>query len=183
MRGAYARTMPAQPPVVDTERLVLRGFEARDLDAYAAMCADPEVMRHIGDGGPVDRAAAWRQMALFLGHWPLRGFGMWALEERASGRLVGRAGYLQPEGWPGTELGWLLGREWWGQGLAAEACRAALARREAFGIGALISLIRPDNRRSAALAQRLGATLARSVDFLGAPVQVWEHPVARGAKG
>lgn len=175
--------MPAQPPVVDTERLVLRGFEARDLDAYAAMCADPEVMRHIGDGGPVDRAAAWRQMALFLGHWPLRGFGMWALEERASGRLVGRAGYLQPEGWPGTELGWLLGREWWGQGLAAEACRAALAQREALGIGALISLIRPDNRRSAALAQRLGATLARSVDFLGAPVQVWEHPAARGAKG
>lgn len=169
--------MPLQAPTLTTDRLTLRGFEARDLDAYAAMCADAEVMRWIGDGGPVDRAAAWRQMALFLGHWPLRGFGMWALEERASGRLVGRAGYLQPEGWPGVELGWLLARDAWGQGLATEACRAALAQRPAFGIERLISLVRPDNVRSAAVARRLGATLARTVEFLGAPVQVWEHPV------
>lgn len=82
---------------------------------------------------------------------------------------------MQPEGWPGTGLCWLLAREWWGQGLAAEACRAAPAQREASGIGTLISLIRPDNRRSAALAQRLGATLAHSVDCLGAPAQVWGH--------
>ncbi|MCU0930085.1 MAG: GNAT family N-acetyltransferase [Burkholderiaceae bacterium] len=135
-------------PVIETERLRLRAFAAADLDAYATMCADAEVMRFVGDGGPIDRDAAWRQMALFLGHWPLRGFGMWALEERTSG----------------------------GRGLATEACRAALARRAAFGIERLISLIRPGNARSAAVAERLGATLARTADFLGAPVQVWEHP-------
>lgn len=163
-------------PTVETERLRLCAFAAADLDAYAAMCADVEVMRFVGDGGPIDRDAAWRQMALFLGHWALRGFGMWALEERASGRLVGRAGYYQPEGWPGSELGWLLARDRWGRGLATEACRAALGRRAAFGIERLISLIRPGNVRSAAVAARLGATLARTVDFLGAPVQVWEHP-------
>ncbi len=164
-------------PLLETGRLRLRAFTAADLDAYAAMCADAEVMRFVGDGVPIDRDAAWRQMALFLGHWPLRGFGMWAIEERASGRLVGRAGYYQPEGWPGAELGWLLGRASWGQGLATEACRAALAQRAAFGIERLISLIRPANVRSAAVAERLGATLARTVDFLGAPVQVWEHPL------
>lgn len=168
--------MPVDVPLIETERLRLRAFAAADLDAYAAMCADADVMRYVGDGVPIDRDAAWRQMALFLGHWSLRGFGMWAIEERAGGRLVGRAGYYQPEGWPGAELGWLLGRAWWGQGLATEACRAALAQRAAFGIGRLISLIRPGNVRSAAVAQRLGATHARTVDFLGAPVQVWEHP-------
>lgn len=103
--------MSSAAPTIDTPRLRLRGFEARDLETYAAMCADPEVMRFVGDGVPLDRAAAWRQMALFLGHWPLRGFGTWALEERASGCLVGRAGFLQPEGWPGVELGWLLARD------------------------------------------------------------------------
>ncbi len=163
-------------PRLHTDRLVLRAFEARDLDAYAAMCADAEVMRWIGDGGPVDRAAAWKQMALFIGHWPLRGFGMWALEDAASGHLVGRAGYYQPEGWPGAELGWLLGRQWWGRGMATEAARAALAQRDRFGIERLISLVRPANERSSAVAARLGARLARTVDFLGAPVHVWEHP-------
>jgi RimJ/RimL family protein N-acetyltransferase len=168
--------MGVDVPVIETGRLRLRAFRAADLDAYASMCADPEVMRFVGDGGPVDRDAAWRQMALYLGHWPLRGFGMWALEERESGSLVGRAGYLHPEGWPGAELGWLLGRAWWGRGLATEACRAALTQRASFGIERLISLIRPGNVRSLAVARRLGATLARTVDFLGAPVQVWEHP-------
>lgn len=167
--------MPSAAPTLETPRLRMRGFEARDLDAYAALCADPELMRFVGDGGPIDRAGAWRQMAMFLGHWPLRGFGTWALEERASGRLVGRVGYLQPEGWPGVELGWLLARDAWGRGLATESCQAALAQRAAFGIGRLVSLVRPDNLRSAALARRLGATLARTVDFRGAPVQVWEH--------
>lgn len=160
-----------------TERLTLRMFGPDDLDAYAAMCADAEVMRHIGEGGPVGRDVAWRQMAFFLGHWPLRGYGMWALEERATGRLVGRAGFLHPEGWPGLELGWLLARDCWGRGLATEACRAALAAgRAQFGALPLISLIRPDNQRSIAVAERLGATLARRLDFLGQDALVYEYP-------
>ena len=104
-----------------TARLRLRPFTQKDLDDYAAMCADAEVMRHIGSGGAVARDIAWRQMALFAGHWSLLGYGMWALQERASGRLVGRAGYLDPEGWPGNELGWLLAREFWGRGVASAA--------------------------------------------------------------
>ena len=94
-----------------TERLHLRMFRERDLDAYAAMCAHAEVMQHIGAGGPVGRDVAWRQMALFLGEWTLHGHGMWAVEHRADGRLIGRVGFLEPEGWPGCELGWLLARD------------------------------------------------------------------------
>lgn len=161
-----------------TDRLRLRPFRRGDLDAYAAMCADPEVMRFIGAGGPVGRDVAWRQMALFLGEWQLNGHGMWALERLADGRLVGRVGFIDPVGWPGCELGWLLAREAWGHGYAIEAARAALAcGREAFGIDEPISLIRPDNQRSIALAGRLGAVFERDLEFLGGPVQVWRHPL------
>jgi RimJ/RimL family protein N-acetyltransferase len=162
---------------IQTARLTLRMFREEDLDAYAAMNADPEVMRYIGEGGPVGRDIAWRQMAAFLGHWSLRGFGMWAIEETASGTLLGRAGYLYPEGWPGREIGWLLARNAWGRGVAFEASRAALDYgRSHLGLAELISLIRPDNARSIVLAERLGASLDREIDFLGGKALVYRHP-------
>jgi len=160
-----------------TPRLTLRMFAEHDLDAYADMCADAEVMRHIGAGGPVDIHVAWRQMALFRGEWALHGYGMWALEETSSGRLVGRVGFLNPHGWPACEVGWLLARDAWGRGYAHEAATAAIAYgRGHLGVSELISLIRPDNARSIRLAERLGATLARKIDFMDAPILVYEHP-------
>lgn len=170
-------------PELNGDRVRLRAFANPDLDAYAAMSADAEVMRYIGDGQAVGRDIAWRQMAAFLGHWALRGYGMWAVEDRASGELLGRAGYLNPEGWPGLELGWLLGREHWGRGLAHEAAALALqwGRRHIDGIDALISLIRPDNVRSAALAARLGAALDGQIELLGGAAQVWRYRAAPAA--
>jgi RimJ/RimL family protein N-acetyltransferase len=165
-----------------TARLELRMFREDDLDAYADMCADEEVMRFIGVGGPVGADVAWRQMALFLGEWILHGYGMWAVEERASGRLIGRVGFLNPHGWPACELGWLLARDAWGHGFALEAAQAAIAHGRAnLGIRELISLIRPDNARSIALAERLGATLDRKVEFLGGATLQYEHPLAAAA--
>jgi RimJ/RimL family protein N-acetyltransferase len=164
-------------PTVSTARLRLRPFVLADLDAYAAMCADAEVMRYIGAGGAVGRDVAWRQMALFLGEWALHGHGMWALERKSDRRLVGRVGFLDPVGWPGCELGWLLERSAWGQGYAQEAALAARAfGRDALGIGALISLIRADNVPSIALARRLGARHDGEVPLLGGTAQLWHHP-------
>jgi RimJ/RimL family protein N-acetyltransferase len=97
-------------PELQTPRLRLRGWRNDDLDTYAPMCADEEVMRYIGPGATQTRAEAWRAMASFLGHWQLRGYGMWALERRDTRQLVGRVGFINPEGWPGFEIGWLLGR-------------------------------------------------------------------------
>ena len=74
-------------------RLSLRMFRESDLDAYAEMCADPDVMRFLGDGHILTRPEAWRNMATVLGHWQLRGFGLWAVEERAD-RASGRPGRL-----------------------------------------------------------------------------------------
>jgi RimJ/RimL family protein N-acetyltransferase len=170
-------------PSLATSRLRLRAFRESDLDAYAAMCADAEVMRYIGAGGPVDADIAWRQMALFLGSWSLRGHGMWALEERAGSRLVGRVGFLDPPGWPGCELGWLLARGAWGKGYATEAARAARDYgRDALGLTELISLIRPDNQRSIGLAQRLGATLGETIAFMEQPCLLYQHPATEQAR-
>jgi len=163
-------------PTVETPRLLLRAFRLADLDAYAAMCADEEVMRHIGSGGAVGRDVAWRHLALFLGSWALVGHGMWAVERRSDGALIGRAGFLDPEGWPGCELGWLLARETWGKGYAFEAAQAALAcGRRVLGLSDVISLIRPDNARSIALAERMGASNAGPIEFLGHSALLYRH--------
>jgi RimJ/RimL family protein N-acetyltransferase len=143
-----------------TERLLLRMFREDDLDTYAAICADPEVMRYLADGKPLTRPEAWRQMAMILGHWQLRGFGLWAVEERATGVLIGRLGFFQPEGWPGFELGWMLRRASWGRGYATEGAGRALAHAfTEMGRDRVISLIRPGNQASIRVAERLGETL------------------------
>jgi RimJ/RimL family protein N-acetyltransferase len=118
--------------------------------------------------GVLSREDAWRQMAMFLGHWQLRGFGTWALEERSTGGFVGRAGLHYPEGWPDREVGWALARAFWGRGLAFEAAQAALAHAFiAQGWTRAVSLIDPDNARSIRLAERLGQRLERQLDLRG----------------
>ena len=140
-----------------TERLVLRAPGEADLDAYAAIVADPEVMRHVGQNAPLDRGRAWRELAMFRGGWALHGFGQWFVERRADGVLLGRAGLWRPPDWPGIEVGWTLGREHWGRGYATEAARASAASaREALGVAHLVSLIHPDNAASIRVAEKLG---------------------------
>ena len=157
-----------------TGRLVLRMFREEDLDEYAALAADPEVTRHLGDGSTLSRADAWRQMAMILGHWQLRGYGMWAAEEAATGRLAGRIGFFNPEGWPGFELGWVLAREFWGRGYATEGARAALEYGfTEMGRERVISLIRPANTPSVRVAERIGERLDGSVDLMGKEALVY----------
>lgn len=162
-------------PTLTTHRLILRAFRDDDLDAYAEMCADADVMRYLGEGKTLSRADAWRQLAFFVGHWQLRGFGLWALEEKASGRFIGRAGPLQPEGWPGFEVGWTLARGSWGKGYATEAAREALRYAfEELDRDHVISIIRPDNLPSIRVAERLGERLEGEVEsFFGSPALIY----------
>jgi RimJ/RimL family protein N-acetyltransferase len=159
---------------LETERLVLRMFRESDTDAYAEMVGDPEVMRFLGGGQPVPRAEAWRNMAMVLGHWHLRGYGMWAVEEQASGELVGRVGCWRPEGWPGLEVGWTLRRRFWGRGYATEAARASVAYAfETLDQTRVISLIAPENVNSIRVAERLGEKPEGEWDIFGTKVIIY----------
>jgi RimJ/RimL family protein N-acetyltransferase len=138
------------------------------------MCADPEVMRYAGERTVLSREGAWRQLAMLAGHWQLRGFGMWAVEERSTGAFVGRVGLHFPDGWPDRELAWALSRPFWGRGYAQEAARAALS--EAFdhlGWPRVISLIDPANARSVRLAMRLGEQAEGEATIHGYPVTIY----------
>ncbi|MGH2729052.1 MAG: GNAT family N-acetyltransferase, partial [Actinomycetota bacterium] len=75
---------------------------------------DAEVRRYLGPSATFGREDAWRELAVWLGHWALRGYGQWAVEIRATKELIGRVGLHYPEGWPGLEVGWALARPYWG---------------------------------------------------------------------
>lgn len=165
-------------PVLRTAHLTLRGFREEDLDAFAAMQADPEVMKHLGvgenAGRPRSRAETWAAMAQFMGQWALRGCGLWAVEHE--GRFIGRVGILRPEGWPAPELAYALARDAWGRGLAVEAARASLAWAEAnLRERTIISLIKPENAASRRVAQHLGGVKTGMITVMGVEAERWEY--------
>lgn len=146
-------------PVLTTDRLRLRMLQDADFEPYAAMHMDPEVTRFTVRA-QLNRMEAWRHLAVIVGHWHLRGFGMWGVEELDTGALVGRVGFHQPDGWPDFELGWTIGRNWWGQGYASEAAQRCLTYAfEEMDRDHVISLIDPLNVASIRVAERIGETL------------------------
>jgi RimJ/RimL family protein N-acetyltransferase len=161
--------MTTAAATLDTPRLILRMFREADFEAYyARIASDADVMRYLGEGRTLSRSEAWRQMAMIVGHWHLRGYGMWAVEERSTGELVGRIGLFEPEGWPDFELGWVLARTHWGHGYATEGARRVLDHAFTdMGRRHVISLIYPDNAASIRVAERLGETLEGRVNLFG----------------
>jgi RimJ/RimL family protein N-acetyltransferase len=161
-------------PNIETERLTLRPFREDDVSPFFELSQDPDVMRYVGDRRVPTLQESWRAIAGWLGHWALRGYGQWAIEERSSGRLIGRAGIINPVDWPGPEVGYVLGRAWWGRGYATEAARAAMDWGfEQIGFADLLSLIDPANLASIAVATRLGESLRGETDLWGNSVLVY----------
>ena len=156
-------------PILETERLRLRSFCKGDVEAYAALNADPEVLRYLGVGAePWDRGRSWPHMAFLLGHWQLEGAGMWAVEHRENRAFIGMVGFAAPEGWPGFELAWTLTRCWWVHGYATEGARATLAYAfTTLERACVISLIHPENRASIRVAERIGERLQGHIHHLG----------------
>ena len=172
-------------PTLITERLVLRPFRAEDLEPFfAAMTAEGvRAALHVPDD--YSRGAAWGALCSFRGMWDLRGFGQWALEERGTGRFVGRAGlhWRVEDDWPGPEVGWMLDPAVWGSGYATEAAaRAVTYGFEVVGEDTLYSVILPENTRSQAVARRLGYEpgAERTLSFYpDSPHVVWRLDRAR----
>jgi [ribosomal protein S5]-alanine N-acetyltransferase len=172
---------------LETERLVLRPLRIDDLDALAAFYADPEVMRFIGAGGPVGRNDAKTSLAWMIRVFELDGFGQLAVTRKEDGIFIGRCGLLvwQTDGWQSTsraegkgdtelEVGYTLGRPYWGRGYATEAATAVrdFALTE-LGATRLIALIRPGNVASERVAEKLGMRYEREIELKGAPAKLY----------
>ncbi len=141
-------------PVLQTERLTLRGPRREDFAPYAAFWASP---RSVHEGGPRHPRAAWEDFAAGFGLWLLEGAGTWSVEERESGAFAGIVGLYHPEHFPEVEIGWALLEPFEGRGIAQEAARAALAWAwENTELPSLVSYIDPANVRSIRLGERLG---------------------------
>ncbi|MEM8731087.1 MAG: GNAT family N-acetyltransferase [Pseudomonadota bacterium] len=148
----------ADTPVLTTQRLTLRAPQASDVSACMAFLATERTQYM---GGPYDPAHAWRSTGHLIGHWVMRGYGLFIYCDRATGQPLGATGPYFPEAWVEPEFGWSMwdaARE--GQGLVFEAVTAARAwTYTTLGWTTAVSYIDPENTRSIALAERLGAVL------------------------
>jgi RimJ/RimL family protein N-acetyltransferase len=160
MHGAARLAIEA--PLLETQRLRLRGHRLDDLDACCAMWGDPIVTRYIG-GKPFTREEVWARLLRYIGHWSLLGFGYWAVEEKASGTFVGEMGFgdfkreLEPPLDDTPELGWALASQAHGKGYATEALRAVIDWGDHhFGAIRTACLIHPENLASMRVAEKCG---------------------------
>lgn len=161
-------------PVIETERLILRVPRIDDFERYAEHFAH-DGSRHIG--GPLLRGDAWRRFLQMPGAWLLQGFAMFSVVEKASGLWVGQGGPWQPDGWPGTEVGYSFHPDAWGKGYATETCTAAIDWAfDNLGWTEVIHCIAPANTASQAVARRLGSRL-RGPGTLPPPLDVHEVDV------
>lgn len=146
-------------PTLETPRLILRVHRPSDKPAIFAAYADARFSRFITrEQRALTPEEAWRSAAALPGSWALNGFGMWLVEERATGEPAGVVGPWEPEGWPGFEIGWMIFPRCWGKSYASEAAAAAFRwAHEALGKDEVIHLIDPANAASEAVARKLGS--------------------------
>lgn len=153
-------------PAIKTSRLLLRRWRSDDVEPFAAMCSDPEVMRYIGSGDTRTREQAAAAIAAFESAWEAKGFGLFAVELLGSNRLIGFTGLTEPaflpEIMPAVEIGWRFKRQSWGKGYATEAARAVLrfGLGEA-GISQIVSIHQVGNDASARIMQKLAMRFDR----------------------
>lgn len=152
-----------QIPTLETDRLIMREFrDHSDFEPYAEFFGSDETQYY---GGPLDRDSAWRAAAAMMGHWVIRGYGAWAVEEKATGDFCGIVGLWFPEGWPEREITWAIVKHKQGLGIAVEAARRSkLYAYETLGWDRVYSCIRAKNLPSIRLAEKLGASLDHEVE-------------------
>lgn len=161
-------------PTVQTERLILRAPRLEDLEPQVDFFASD---RSSFIGGPQDRSDTWRSLLRGAGQWVIRGYGLWQIEEKSTGKTAGWAGVINHIEWPEAELGYSLYNGFEGRGLAYEANMAARAYAyEHQGFDTLVSYIDAANTRSIALAERMGARFEAAATVYGYECNIYRHP-------
>lgn len=168
-------------PRLETRRLILREFRLSDFEPYLAMMADPAVHRFIG-GPMADRAMAWDKFARAPGFWPLLGYGLWIVEERASGRIAGCIGFgrferdIDPPLPEIPEMAWVLDGWAHGRGIGSEAVDAVIGWGDAkLAETSYVCIIAPENDASLRLAEKSGFVETRRSPYKGAEIVVLER--------
>jgi RimJ/RimL family protein N-acetyltransferase len=163
------------PEFIETERLKLRMFNEKDCKDMHEYYADSECMKYTS-GRVFNEHESWQKVAALAGHWIIRGYGSYALEDKATGNLIGIAGLDYPSDWPEPEIQWGLLRRYWGKGYASEAVKAIKKMCESsVPEMSLISLIFKDNINSANLAKAVGATFEREYEFRNDTCLIFRH--------
>ncbi len=161
-------------PVLETKRLILRGPEAEDYPNFKATFSS---YRSRFMGGPLNQYEAWMLYAAEIGHWQIKGYGMWMIHDRETDKTLGMAGAWSPAGWPEPELAWIIWPEVAGHGYALEATHAARKHLyEVQGWEGAVSYIDPKNLDSIRLAERLGATKDKEAPSIDGNDAVYRHP-------
>ncbi len=169
-------------PLIETARLRLRAIRSDDLDRWAAVCADPEVVRYLG-GATFSREDTWRRLLATAGSWAVLGYGYWAVERRDGGGMIGHAGFgdfkrdMIPVIAGVPEAGWVFAREAQGQGYAAEAVAAALAwADQALRGQEIAAIISPGNAPSIRLAEKAGFATREDAVYKEEPILLFRRP-------
>lgn len=164
------------PEEIETERLLLRQFREEDWTDLHHYYSSEDATRYT-TGRAFSEGETWRTLCGMIGHWQLRRYGPYALEEKSSGTVIGVAGFWYPNDWPSPEIKWALAPAYWGKGFASEAARAVQkAGVEYLPDLSLISFICKDNEASIRLAIAVGATFEEEVPFRGGTWHVYRHP-------
>lgn len=163
------------PENIVTDRLILRTFDNADWKAMHEHYSD-EICIAFTMGRVLTEGESWRAMASIAGHWLLRGYGPYAVEEKSSGAVLGTVGLWYPNDWPEPEIKWALTRRYWGRGFASEAARAIVRMAAEFLPHiSLISFIHAENTASIRVALAIGAKFEKEVDFRAAKWHIYRH--------
>jgi RimJ/RimL family protein N-acetyltransferase len=156
---------------LETSRLRLRMFTPDDLDALSLITGDAEVMKYLGVSGPRTREKTRNTIDAILRHWQNHGFGIWAIEHKADGRLIGWCGLQMLEKTPEVEVAYLLAKEYWNQGLATEAARAAVEYGfNGLNLKRIVAIARPENVGSYRVMEKIGMKYERDAHYYNVDV-------------